>query len=225
MMNEYCLWSKSKLFEDLPKVDVQEIISYSRDLAFSKNQFIYLMGTRANAIFLLKKGRVKISVLNNDGKEKIIDIFHPGESFGEFSVHGGHRYETEAMALENVRVYKLDHRIFIDLLRQKPQFALNCINLLNDRLIEARTEIEELSYKSAHKRLTRILLKLAQKYGKSDGDHIQRILKISHEHLAEMTGSNRSYISSFMSEFKKNGIISYNARYLVIHTNLLETYL
>ncbi|RMD66404.1 Crp/Fnr family transcriptional regulator [Candidatus Parcubacteria bacterium] len=225
MLSEYPHLPRFKLFQDMPEKDVQEIIEFCRDVTFAKNQFIYLMGAQANAIFLLKIGRVKISMLNEGGKEKIIDIMHPGDSFGEFSVEHGHCHVTEAIALDNVIVCKLDRNVVINLLRQKPQFALNFIKHLNERLIEALSEIEELCYESASKRLARILLKLAQKYGKPNGEHIKFIVKISHEQLAEMAGANRPYISSLISEFKKDGVISYDARHLIINRTRLQDYL
>lgn len=214
-----------KIFENLPAKDVEEILAFCKDFYFTKNQFIYMMGEPASGIFLLKKGRVKISVLNEEGKEKIIDILHPGDSFGEFVTKGRHNYETEAMTLEDVIVCKFDLNIFIEILKQKPQFSLNFINMLNQRLLQAQMEIEELSYETARKRLARILLRLSQKYGKANGDYTRFIIKISHEQLAEMAGANRPYISSLMSTFKKDGVISYKGRYLVIHTNRLKTYL
>jgi CRP/FNR family transcriptional regulator, cyclic AMP receptor protein len=189
---------------------------------YRTNHRIFVQGDAADAIFYIKAGKVKLSVISKQGKEAIVAILKDGDFFGEGCLAGQQVRMATAVAIEPCSVMKLEKAAVINLLHKEPSFSeLFMIHLLS-RNIKIEEDLVDHLFNSSEKRLARTLLLLAN-FGK-EGVPQTVIPKISQETLAGIVGTTRSRVSFFMNRFRKLGFIHYNGG-LEVHSSLLNVVL
>jgi CRP-like cAMP-binding protein len=176
-------------------------------LQYEKHQRFFAQGDQANAVFYIQAGRVKLSIVSQQGKEAVMAILEPGNFFGEGCLAGQLVRLATATSLDHSSVVRIDKQAMIDVLHNEPAFSeLFMAHILKSTLCLQEGLIDQL-FNSAEKRLARTLLLLAT--FEKDGQSEPVMPKISQETLAEMIGTTRSRVSFFMNRFKKLGLIEY----------------
>lgn len=198
-------------------------VSGGRTIAeYSKGDRIFTQGDDADAVFYLRKGKVKIATTSKQGKEAVVALIDARAFFGEGCLIGQSRRLSTATALTDVTAMRLSKAAMTKTLQAEPKFA----ELFTAHLLTRNSRIEEdlvdQLFNSSEKRLARILLLLAN-FGKSDRpEHV--IAKVSQETLAEMVGTTRPRVNHFMNKFRKLGFIEYNGE-LTVNSSLLSVVL
>jgi CRP-like cAMP-binding protein len=188
------------------------------------NQIVFSQGGPADSIFYIQEGKVKLTVLSEQGKEAIVAILGIGDFCGEGCLAGQPRRMATAAAMETSAIMRVEKAAMIRLLHDEPEFSERFMSHLLARNIRVEADLVDQLFNSSEKRLARLLLILA-KYGK-EGKPEPVIAKISQEILAEMIGTTRSRVSFFMNRFRKMGLIDYNGHgHLEIHSSLLDVIL
>jgi CRP/FNR family cyclic AMP-dependent transcriptional regulator len=201
----------------LAKVGVGKAI-----LEFHKNQNIFAQGDVADTVFYLQKGRVKLTVLSEQGKEAVVAILEPGQFFGEGCLNGHPLRIATTTAMEECLVTSITKEAMLTLLHTEPRFSEMFMAYLLTRNSRVEEDLIDQLFNSSEKRLARLLLLLAH-FGK-DGSPRPINPSISQETLAEMIGTTRSRVSYFMNKFRKLGLISYNGK-IEVHNSLLSAVL
>lgn len=213
------------LLKGLSVPDLTAIAQICSDRIYSKGEVIFAEADAADAIYILNRGCVSLSVVHASGREKIISLFKTGDVFGE-SVLGRYRKrKVQATAHEECWVSAISRDNFLRVISLKPGLALNLVEILTDKLAEAREDIGALSFLDTEHRVAKTLLKLASRHGKqivSDSTMVKLTIAISHEQLARIIGGNRPHISTIMSRFKKRGWVQYQGRKLLIDTHTMS---
>ena len=186
------------------------------------NESIFVQGDPAEAIFYIKAGKVKLSVVSKQGREAVVAILKDVDFFGEGCLAGQQLRMATAAAITECSVMKLEKAAVIRLLREEPSFAELFMSHLLSRNIKIEEDLVDQLFNSSEKRLARVLLLLAN-FGK-EGTPQTVIPKISQETLAEIVGTTRSRVNFFMNRFRKLGFIDYNGS-LKIHSSLLNVVL
>jgi CRP/FNR family cyclic AMP-dependent transcriptional regulator len=205
-----------------PKVFLATV-NHGRKIAlYRKGAVVFQQATRADAVFYILKGRIKIVVSSSDGREAVIALLGPGEFFGEGCLIGQPLRLATARAVVDSQVMRVAKAEMLRVLHAEPVFG----ELFTAHLLTRNSRVEEdlvdQLFNSSEKRLARTLLILAN-FGKADGP--QPIsTKISQETLAEIIGSTRSRVNVFMNKFRKLGLISYNG-HLQVSSSLLSVVL
>ncbi|WP_244501949.1 Crp/Fnr family transcriptional regulator [Terriglobus roseus] len=186
-------------------------------------QALFTQGDDANCVFYIQKGRFKITVISNAGKEATITLVGAGEFVGEESIISipGQRLAT-ATAITSCLVMKIQRLDMIRSLREESQLSDMFTALLLRRSMRTQADLVDHLFNSSEKRLARILLLMAE-FGKPD-DQETLIPQITQETLAEMIGTTRSRVSFFMNRFRKMGFIDYDGR-ITVHKTLLNVIL
>jgi CRP-like cAMP-binding protein len=187
--------------------------------AFGKKQSIFVQGDPSDAVFYVQKGKVRLTVVSNAGKEATIGILNEGSFFGEGCLTGQTLRLCSATAMTDCTVMKIDKKSMVEVLHREPTFSELFVAYLLARNVRYEEDLVDQLFNSSEKRLARILLLLAH-FGK-DGKPEVAIPKISQETLAEMIGTTRSRVSFFMNRFRKLGFIRYNGE-LEVHSSLLN---
>jgi CRP/FNR family cyclic AMP-dependent transcriptional regulator len=202
----------------LAKVGEGRSISWYR-----KDQIAFSQGDPADAVFYIQSGKVKITVVSEQGKEAVVAILGTNEFFGEGCLTGqALRIATVAAMTESV-IVRLEKAAIVRVIHQEPAFSEMFIAHLLGRTIRVEADLVDQLFNSSEKRLARLLLLLAN-FGK-EGKPEPIIAKISQEMLAEMIGTTRSRVSFFMNKFRKLGFIDYNGGGLEVHSSLLNAVL
>jgi CRP/FNR family cyclic AMP-dependent transcriptional regulator len=189
--------------------------------AFPKKQIIFAQGESSDAVFYIREGKVKLTVVSQVGKEATIGILNKGDFFGEGCLTGQPLRLCSATAMTDCSVMKIDKESMNDVLHREHAFSDMFVGYLLARSIRYEEDLVDQLFNSSEKRLARVLLLLAH-FGK-DGKQETVIPKMSQETLGEMIGTTRSRVSFFMNKFRKLGFIDYHAGdELQVHSSLLN---
>jgi CRP/FNR family transcriptional regulator, cyclic AMP receptor protein len=208
------------------KFDVQKFladIGKGRTLLRArKKQIIYSQGATCDALFYIQKGKVKLTVVSEAGKEATIAILNPADFFGEGCLAAQPRRMSFATAMTDCELMRIDNDAMTSALHREHTLSDMFVAYLLGRNIRYEEDLVDQLFTSSEKRLARILLLLAR-FG-TEGKQEKVIPRISQETLAEMVGTTRSRVSFFMNRFRKLGFIKYNGQ-LEIHSSLLNVVL
>jgi CRP/FNR family transcriptional regulator, cyclic AMP receptor protein len=191
-------------------------------LEFHRNQNVFAQGDVADAVFYIQKGKVKLTVLSEQGKEAVVAILEPGQFFGEGCLNGHPRRIATTTAMEDCTITAIARDSMISLLHEEPKFSELFMSYLLTRNSRIEEDLIDQLFNSSERRLARLLLLLAN-FGKQ-GNPQPINPNISQETLAEMIGTTRSRVSFFMNKFRKLGLISYNGK-IEVHNSLLNAVL
>jgi CRP/FNR family cyclic AMP-dependent transcriptional regulator len=205
-----------------PKVFLATVNGGRTIASYRKGEVIFLQGSPADAVFYIQKGKVKITVVSEQGKEAIVAIMGPDEFCGEGCLTGRPLRLATAAAITECEIMRLDKETMIRVLHEEAAFSEFFVSHLLTRTIRVEADLVDQLFNSSEKRLARALLLLAN-FGK-EGPSELTISKVSQETLAEMIGTTRSRVSFFMNKFRKLGLINYNG-HLEIHRSLLNVVL
>ena len=189
---------------------------------YRKGAIVFAQGDPADAVFYIQKGKVKVTVVSEQGKEAVVAIIGANEFFGEACLAGQNRRIATTVAMMDSVLVRLDKAAIIDVIHDEPAFSELFIAHLLGRTIRVEADLVDQLFNSSEKRLARLLLLLAN-FGK-EGAPEPVLAKISQETLAEMIGTTRSRVSFFMNKFRKLGLIDYNG-HIVVHSSLLNVVL
>ena len=193
---------------------------------YRKGEVVFSQGDSADAVFYIEKGKAKLTVVSEQGKEAVIAILGMGEFFGEGSLAGQARRIATVTTMTDAIIARLEKPAIIQVIHQEPAFSEMFIAHLLGRTIRVEADLVDQLFNSSEKRLARMLLLLAN-FGK-EAKPEPIIAKISQETLAEMIGTTRSRVSFFMNKFRKLGFIAYNGgieRGIEVHSSLLNVIL
>jgi CRP-like cAMP-binding protein len=213
-------------FKGKPAFDAQAFLDSAgvarKVMEFKKQQAAFSHGDPANNVLYIQKGEVRLSVVNETGKEAVVAILGPGDFFGEGCLGGQPIRIGSATAITATTVLVIEKKEMIRVLHTEHAFSDRFISYMLSRNIRVEEDLVDQLFNSSEKRLARTLLLLAR-YGKEDEPQ-KMVPKVSQEMLAEMIGTTRSRVNFFMNKFKKLGFIRYNGG-LHINTSLLSVVL
>jgi CRP/FNR family transcriptional regulator, cyclic AMP receptor protein len=190
-------------------------------VVFSKKQAIFAQGDSADAVFYIKEGKIRLTIVSKSGKVATLGILNEGDFIGEGCLTGQTRRLFSATAMTDCTVMRIDKKSMMDVLHREQTFSDMFVAYLLTRNIRYEEDLVDQLFNSSEKRLARILLLLAH-FGK-EGKQETVIPKMSQGMLAEMIGTTRSRVSFFLNRFRKLGFIDYDGGSgLQVHSSLLN---
>ena len=212
---------KAKLPFD-PKVFLAKVDGGRTVSDYRQNQIVYAQGDPADSVFYIQKGKAKVIVLSEQGKEAVVALLRTGDFFGEGCLAGQPLRMATVSTLEESVIVRMSKRDIVPVIHEEPSFAELFISHLLARNIRVEEDLVDQLFNSSEKRLARVLLLLAN-FGKEDKPQ-PVIAKISQETLAEMIGTTRSRVNFFMNKFRQLGLINYNGQ-IEVRSSLLSVVL
>ncbi len=205
-----------------PRVFLATIGEGRRLLTFRKGKCIFAQGDPSDAVFYVKNGKVKLTVVSKRGKEATIGILDEGNFFGEGSLAGQPLRIGFANAFSDSTVLRIESKAMMRVLHRERGLSDMFVTHLLARNIRYEADLIDQLFNSSEKLLARILL-LRANFGK-EGQQQKVIPRISQETLAEMVGASRSRVNEFLNKFRRLGFIKYNGE-LEVHSSLLNVVL
>jgi CRP/FNR family transcriptional regulator, cyclic AMP receptor protein len=204
-----------------PRIFLSTIGAGREMVSFQKGETIYAQGNAADALFVIQKGRVKLSVKSPTGRGAVLDILSDEDFVGNDSMAGQSSRTASAHAMTDCSLLRIEKKTMLRTLAQHVKLANMFWAYVLARNIRYQQDLVDQRCSPSEKRLARILLLLAHFDGHGSAE--TQIPKISHETLAEMVGTTRSRISFFMKRFKESGFIYYSPKggLLRVHRTLL----
>ena len=186
---------------------------------YHKNDVIFSQGDPADAVFYIRDGHCRVTVVSEQGKEAVVALPRKGDFIGEGCLTGQPRRLATIKATTECVIMRLDMSAIVRVLHDEPEFSEIFVAYLLTRNARIEGDLVDHLFNSSEKRLARLLLLMAN-FGK-EGRPEPVIPKISQETLAVMIGTTRSRVSFFMNKFRKLGFIEYNGG-LQVHSSLLN---
>ena len=207
---------KADIFSRLTKDEMEWVDRVSVMRSYCKQDLVFTPNDRGDKIFLLKKGRVKISRLSEGGRELTLAILEPGEIFGEESLVDGGRRSTFAETLDDAYICVVRREDFEELLKNKPDLALQVAKVMGERLKKIQDRMEELTFRSVPARLASALLYLSDDHGVPTDRGIKIDPKLTHQELANLIGSTRETTTSALNGFRRKGFIDVEKHHFIV---------
>jgi CRP-like cAMP-binding protein len=205
-----------------PKVFLAKVGEGKTISEYRKDQIVFSQGQVADAVFYIQEGKVKLTVVSEQGKEAVVAILGPGHFFGEGCLNGHPLRIATTRAIDKCVITRLEKATMIATIHNEPEFSELFMSYLLTRNSRIEEDLIDQLFNSSEKRLARLLLLLAN-FGK-EGRPEPIVGTFSQETLAEMIGTTRSRVSFFMNRFRKLGFIEYNGK-LEVHNSLLNVVL
>ena len=207
-----------------PRAFLATIGEGRESVLFERKQGIFAQGDPADAVFYIRTGKVKLTVVSKTGREATIGILGDGDFFGEGSLAGQEVRMDSATAMTECSLLRIDKKAMMQTLHREHDFSDLFVAYLLTRNVRYEEDLVDQLFNSSEKRLARMLLLLAH-FGK-EGKPEPVVPKISQEMLAEMIGTTRSRVSFFMNRFRKLGFVDYDGGSgLQVHSSLLNVVL
>jgi CRP-like cAMP-binding protein len=206
-----------------PQPFLQELATGRTTLVYGDKDSIFAQGDSADAVFHIRTGRVKLTVVSMSGKEAVIAILPDNCFFGEGCLTGQPLRMATATAEGPTTVMRVTKQAMVMLLHKEPVFAERFLTYLLSRNIRMEADLVDHLFNSSEKRLARLLLLMAN-FGQ-ESKPIPLIAKVSQETLAEMIGTTRSRVSFFLNRFREMGFVDYNGGGMHIHSSLVSVVL
>ena len=202
-----------------PQTFLNQVGSGKTTLTSPKKQTLFSQGDASVSVFYIQTGKVKLSVVSQQGKAAVIAILEKGSFFGEGCLAGQLVCMATATTAEDATLVRIEKTAMIRVLHDDPVFSELFLAYLLARNIRIQEDLVDQLFNSSEKRLARVLLLIAH-FGK-EGTPELVVPKISQDTLAEMIGTTRSRVSFFMNKFRKLGFVRYNGG-LHVHSSLLN---
>lgn len=207
------------IFEGLQNDQLHHVAHIVRQRSYRRGEIIFLEGDEGNGFFIVNTGQVKIYKMSSEGKEQILHLFGPGESFGEVAVFTGHGFPANAKANVNVTCLFIPRNGFIEIIREDPALALNMLGMMSLRLRKFAGLIEDLSLKEVPGRLSAYLLFLSEK--SHDSEHLE--LEVSKGQLAALLGTIPETLSRILTRMSRLGLLkSDGSRIKILNRSALQ---
>ena len=201
-----------------PKIFLAKVGEGKTISKYRKDQIVFSQGEAADAVFYIRQGKVKLTVVSQQGKEAVVAILGPGHFFGEGCLNGHPlRIATTRAVDDDCVITRLEKATMIATIHKEPDFSELFMSYLLTRNSRIEEDLIDQLFNSSEKRLARLLLANFGKEGRPE----PIVGKFSQEMLAEMIGTTRSRVSFFMNKFRKLGFIEYNGT-LEVHSSLLN---
>ncbi len=182
---------------------------------YHKGEVIYQPGDVDDSLYYIESGKVKLAYLDESGRKLTLTILGEGEIFGEMVLIGRRKRDLMAQVLQDAVIYEIERTRFLGLLREKPELALEVMELFGRRTEELERKLEDLVFKDIPTRLSRQILKLIEEHGIRTREGIQIDFKITHKELADLIGSARENTTSALNRLAREGILD-KKRYRII---------
>ncbi len=192
-------------------------------LAYKAKQSVFSQGDPSTAIFYIREGKIKLTVVSDQGRQAIIGLLGVGDFLGEQCLADEMFRAVAATAIEDSLLIRITRMRMLQILHEDPESSLIFITSMLSRNVRLQGDLVDHFLNRSEKRLARLLLSLAH-YGKESKTGVISA-KINQETLAEMVGTTRSRVSYFMNKFRAKGFIDYEGSYngrLQIHGSLLD---
>ena len=204
-------------FAALTSAEQRALMVLGRQRFFRKGEQIFRSGDGCSNLYLLMQGKVKIFKLSPSGRELTLWYCFPGEVFGLAEMTGAGRRQVSAQACSDTRLLTLGHGAFKTFLAANPSVSLRFIEILSRRMRLLSEVLADMVADTVSQRLCKLLLRLAEVYGRPEERGVSLEITLTHQELADMVGASRQSVSGHMSRLRQLGLLSVRRRRLWLH--------
>jgi CRP/FNR family cyclic AMP-dependent transcriptional regulator len=215
--NEAIYLKQVPLFAGLADEDIRGLMALAKRRTFRSGEVIFHREDPGQVLYVIKEGKVKISLISPDGQEISLVVFGKGECFGEIAILDGLPRSADAVALEKVECYTLQRSDFHNAIMKNPKIAIQIIEVLTRRLRSTDQMVEDLIFLDVYGRVAKKLLELADTHGTKVDDGTRIDVRLTQQEIASMVGASRESVNKVMGYFTDKNFISADKHKITLH--------
>jgi CRP-like cAMP-binding protein len=213
-MKSHSILKKVPLLQFLSDADLEDLSLSLRAQRLRKKQALFRKGDEGTALYIIKKGKVKIVLPSRVGEEVMLTIFSEGDFLGEMSLLDQKPRSADAVAMEESEVYVLNRTDFLSFL-QKNENAIKCIlSCLSERLRKTDDLLEDASFLTVSGRHANKLIELGREFGVKDKNVVRIGLRLTQQDIADLVGTTRESINKELRVLREKGLVSTEGDYI-----------
>ncbi len=206
----------SPLFRAMRPAELDEIILFAAERRVPRGTAIFCKGDEGSSLLAVLRGRVRVSTVSPEGKEITLNLFGPGEVFGEIALLDGNRRSANAIAIEHTDLLVIQRRHFLPIMERNQELHEDLLALMCARLRQTSAALEGMALCDMPVRLARVLLKLAADYGQQAGAAMPIAVRMSQGDLANMVAASRESVNKQLRLWREDGVVKVEAGCLVL---------
>ncbi len=207
---------KTQLFQALPPAELDAVLARAAVRRVRRSEVIRRRGDPGTGMVVIVTGRVRVSLLSEDGREVTLAVLGPGEVLGEMTLLDGGACSADASAQEDSVLLSLERTQFLRLLRSNGELCLQLMAMLSRRLRQTNAALEDMALLDLPTRLGRLLLRLSKDYGVSSPRGIRIEVKLSQKDLSSLAGASREKVNKQLRQWEQDGIVGKDAGRLLV---------
>ena len=208
------------LFKSLSHEELTELAGLTITRTFSRGSVVIVAEDEGEAFFIIRKGRVKVNLLHEDGREVILSMLGKGDVFGELALLDGRPRSANVVTLEETELIMLRRPEFLQLVNKKPGIIMGLLDELASRLRKTDHQISGLALLDATSRISRTLVRMAAEHGVETVEGVLLEHKITHQQLANMSGTTRETVTRVLKRLESQGYITIRERQILIRPDI-----
>lgn len=213
------------IFEGLEDSVLKEVRERAIPNTYKKNQAVFIQGNYPYGVFCARSGKLKIVIVNKEGKESIVRLVSAGDVFGHRSLLSGQAYHASAITLEDSVICFFEKEFILRVIKEQPLLAFNFLTQLSEEVGLAETNNSTLVHRNARERLAGLLMTLKESYGVQELKGIRLDIKLTREDMAAMIGTTHETLVRLFTEFKNEEIIVQDGKVIfIINENKLSEF-
>ena len=216
------LLKRVSLFKGLDQEALNRLAKKLRSLEFPKDALVVGQDSVGDSLYIIQRGRVKVVLYGEGGREMILSIFRTSDFFGEMSLLDGEPRSANVIALEECRFLVLSREDFVEQLQAFPHSALEILAEMSRRLRNADAMIGNLALLDVYTRLARFLIDTAKREGRVEDEGIVIRERMTQQNIASMIGASRETVSRVLSEFQKRGFVAIQDKQIIVSHGFVE---
>jgi len=212
------------LFSGLDDEDIQSLIGAVTRRKYQRDAVIFFESDPGDAMFMITAGRVKVTILSDDGREIILSILSDRDFFGEMALLDNEPRSATAIAVQETEVAVIHQKDFLSIVEKRPRVAINLLSALSDRLRKANHQIGSLALLDVYGRVAGVLLEMARDTGIRLKDGRIRFRRPTHQEIANMIGATRETVSRTISDLHRQGYIEIAGKNVIIQDQFAKEF-
>jgi CRP-like cAMP-binding protein len=208
--------SRSLLFQKMSPEELDAVLARTLVRRIARGELILRRGDPSLGMFIIASGRVRVSLVSEDGKEVTLGVLGPGETLGEMSLLDGEPCSADASAQEDCVLLVIERGAFLRMLRANADLCLRLLAILTGRLRRSNAALEDIALLDLPTRLGRLLLRLARDYGVPEGGGTRIEVKLSQKDLSTLVGSSREKVNKQLRQWEEERVLGKNGARIVI---------
>jgi CRP/FNR family cyclic AMP-dependent transcriptional regulator len=206
----------SPLFQAMQPSELDTILDMAADREVRRGQTIFQKGDEGSSMMAVQRGRVRIGANSSDGREITLNTINPGEVFGEIALLDGKPRSADAVAVEDSTLLVLERRHFLPFLLANNDLMLRMLMVVCQRLRQTSVALEDIALFDLPERLARVLLKLADDYGRKTTDGVRIDVRLSQKDLSNLVAATRESVNKQLSVWRGRGVLVMDGNYIIL---------
>jgi CRP/FNR family transcriptional regulator/CRP/FNR family cyclic AMP-dependent transcriptional regulator len=223
-MNERELLKTVPIFSELSEADMETLARLATRRRYPKDTVVFFENDEGDSLFMILEGRIRVTILGDDGREIILTVLGPGDFFGEMSLLDQEPRSATAIAAEDTELVALHRADFQGLLSENPSISAALIRVLNSRLRKANQQISTLALLDVYGRVARVILEMARDEGRRLKDGRIAFRRATHQEIANRIGTTRETVTRMLKDLERQGLIQVDGREIVLESNFEQAF-